>query len=236
MPLALAALPFALTFVAAAMHRYPYGLSARTSQYVAPIICLLAGLGGAAGLAAGPAGRWRRWGLMGGVGLLALVGTLRFGYDLSHPFKTPADQRIRSFAQWFWTELARDGELVCLNRDLGVTPDPRVWKLGATHTYLCYQRIYSPRHRAGAPADLARVSARRPLRCVVFNEFPEGKPPFDAWVAETSRRFTLRRVLPFPVSTFEARPGPTQNQVYLVYEFVPRVETSAAAGATGLKR
>ena len=37
--------PLPLTFIAAAMHAYPYGGSARTSLYMAPAICLLAGLG-----------------------------------------------------------------------------------------------------------------------------------------------------------------------------------------------
>jgi hypothetical protein len=38
--------PLAFTFVAAALEKYPYGGSARTSLYMAPAICLLAGLGG----------------------------------------------------------------------------------------------------------------------------------------------------------------------------------------------
>ena len=37
--------PFGLALAAAAIHRYPYGVSARTTQYAAPAICLLAGLG-----------------------------------------------------------------------------------------------------------------------------------------------------------------------------------------------
>lgn len=37
--------PLPLTFIAAALHAYPYGGSARTSLYMAPAICLLAGLG-----------------------------------------------------------------------------------------------------------------------------------------------------------------------------------------------
>ena len=36
---------FALGFAAAAVHRYPYGANSRLVQYLAPIICLLAGLG-----------------------------------------------------------------------------------------------------------------------------------------------------------------------------------------------
>src|SRR5262249_19722149 len=43
--------PLGVAFVAAALHRYPYGFSPRTMQYVAPTICLLTGLGAAAALA-----------------------------------------------------------------------------------------------------------------------------------------------------------------------------------------
>ncbi len=37
--------PLAASFVAACLHKYPYGGSARTTQYLAPSFCLLAGLG-----------------------------------------------------------------------------------------------------------------------------------------------------------------------------------------------
>ena len=37
--------PLLPTFIAAAMHRYPYGASARVSLYMAPAFCLLAGVG-----------------------------------------------------------------------------------------------------------------------------------------------------------------------------------------------
>src|SRR5439155_9489699 len=46
--LASALCPFALTLFAAALHRYPYGGSARVAQHLAPAICLLAGSGLAA--------------------------------------------------------------------------------------------------------------------------------------------------------------------------------------------
>ena len=42
------AAPLLPAFVAAALHRYPYGTSARISLYLAPAICLLAGQGLAA--------------------------------------------------------------------------------------------------------------------------------------------------------------------------------------------
>ena len=42
--------PLGPAFLASAMHRYPYGTSARIALYLAPAICLLAGQGLAAGL------------------------------------------------------------------------------------------------------------------------------------------------------------------------------------------
>ena len=44
-PRAACSTPFALGLVAASLGRYPYGGSARTMQYVAPAIILMAGLG-----------------------------------------------------------------------------------------------------------------------------------------------------------------------------------------------
>jgi hypothetical protein len=67
--------PFGFGLLAAAMHRYPYGTSGRLSQHVAPIVCLLAGLG-AATLIELPrwnlATRWK-W-AVAAFGLLATVG------------------------------------------------------------------------------------------------------------------------------------------------------------------
>lgn len=222
LPAALCLLPFALALAAAALHRYPYGVSARTSQYAVPMICLLAGTGLAYALGKIPSDLVRPRALGATAATLAMFGFAHLGYDLAHPYKTATDERDRAFARWFWTELPRGAELVCLRTDLGVVTDPKVWVDGANHGYLCYQRIYSPRHRLGAPPDLAKVSIAHPLRCVVFNEYPEAKPPFAAWLAGMTRDYQLFRVVPYTVSTVERKPGATSDQVYLVYEFVPK--------------
>jgi hypothetical protein len=222
---------------AAALHRYPYGISARTTQYAAPMICLLSGLGGAALLARIPSPGRRRGVLHAVATALAVVGLLRLGLDMVRPYKTATDERVRAFAHWFWTELSRDAELACVHRDLGVTFNPRHWSIEATDTYLCYQRIYSPRHRRKARPDLDRVSESHPLRVVLFNEIPEytSPPLFASWMAEMSTRYRLRDLRTYPVSTLEAKPGATWDQLYLVYEFVPKErapvpEASVAAG------
>ena len=214
--------PFGLALVAAALHRYPYGVHARTMQYAAPVTCLLAGLGAAVLLRLVGSPLMRRRLLYGLTAGLAALGVARLGSDLTHPYKFATDERARSFARWFWTELSRDGELACAGRDLGVVFEPKHWTEDATDTYLCYQKIFSPRHRSGAKLDLGKVSAARPLRCVFFNETPGDDPSFQAWFAEMLTRYDLSNLRTFPVSSIERKRGPTWDQLYVVYEFVPK--------------
>lgn len=213
--------PFPLAMVAAAAHRYPYGLSARTSQYAAPMICMLAGLGIAVGLAWLPDPKIRRRMLVAVAAGLVLLGAGRLGYDLICPYKTYTDQRDRDFARWFWTELSRNSELVCAHEDLNADFDPEHWSGRATDMYLCYQRIYSARHRKGLAPNLSAISDAHPLRVVLFNETPQGTPAFDAWFRAMASRYRLRNLDVYPVSSLEKRPGANWDQLYLIYEFVP---------------
>lgn len=89
--LALLLLPFALTFVAALLHKYPYGGSARVAQHLAPSICLLAGLGLSRLVR-------RRW---FGLALLALflLGLGNIVRDVRRPFKTLGDEQARRLIQ-----------------------------------------------------------------------------------------------------------------------------------------
>jgi hypothetical protein len=121
--------PFALALVAATMRKYPYGESARTMQYVAPMICLLAGQGVQHVLAwlqalrsgtedKQPNARWGGAACSAGIVALATIGAAGLCRDLVRPYKTRCDLRQREFARWFWTDFAATGELVCVNRDL----------------------------------------------------------------------------------------------------------------------
>ncbi len=221
-------MPFLLALVAATIHRYPYGVSARTTQYAAPAICLLTGLGTAFALSKirGDAvrGRW----LMGIVGALAVLGLARLGADMYQPYKTVTDARVRAFAQWFWSEQARGGVVVCAKNDLSLTFDPGHWTRDATDTYLSYQRIYSPRHAAGRRAELDEVSQNRPLRVVLFNEFAESTEAGKIWFASMLERYNFVRVVPYPVSSLERKIGPTWDEIYVVYEFTPKIPLSPA--------
>ena len=88
--------PFGIALLAAALRRYPYGVSARTSQYAAPMICLLSGLGLATALAALRSSVVRQRTILGLTIAFALLGTVRLGIDCVRPYKTYTDDRVRN--------------------------------------------------------------------------------------------------------------------------------------------
>jgi hypothetical protein len=220
--LAVVLAPFGLGLLAAVLGRYPYGGSARTMQYVAPAICLCAGLGLARLLATrSPAGRLRDRVRVASVLLLCLglgVGMREFVY----PYKTWRDQKARDFARWFWPAHERGAVVACARSDLGVSFDPVHWEIGRTAVYLCNRAIYSSRWRAHQTPDWRAVSAGEPLRCVFYNEDALGTPAFEAWERQMARQFERRRRI-----QFVAVPKTRLNDVwfedrYDIYEFVPR--------------
>jgi hypothetical protein len=93
--LALVALPFVLTLIAAALHRYPYGGSARIAQHLAPGICLLAGLGAGWLIELQPNRKLRCVGVWIIFSLLAVIGLAGIARDCLKRSKTPGDARAR---------------------------------------------------------------------------------------------------------------------------------------------
>jgi hypothetical protein len=216
--------PFGLGLLGAALHKYPYGVNTRTTLYLAPAICLMAGLGAATVSSWFRSAQWRLRGLKMGVVLLGMVAAISLVRDLTHPYKTGYDRQANEFARWFWTEMGRDAELVCLINDFKIVPFPD--PVGFTSAeYDCYQRMYSPRHRQGGAtldqATLDRVSARRPLRCVLQN-VPEGQydqAKLTRWLRRMQQDFELVDVRTFPVN---ADADTCYRRRYDVYEFRPR--------------
>jgi hypothetical protein len=207
-----------MTLAAAALKRYPYGVSARVSLYLVPATILLAGAG--TSWLCAQAGRLvasRR--LIAGLGcLLALLAACRLGNDLGHPYRTPWDRTAREFARWFWDEMSVDGEVVCVRSDLGIPFRPRRWAYDGADQYLCYQRIYSRRHRERQPPQWERVSEEHPLRCVLLSRAPEEIPGFRKWIEVHRDRYTLKQV-----QRYRATRGSVAEPAlfYVVCEFVP---------------
>lgn len=108
--------PFVLTLVAAALHRYPYGGSARVAQHLAPAICLLAAVGLGTLVQRLERRRERQQlGLAGVCGLLLLVGVAGLLRDLLHPYKTAADTISRELARNIVSAAAGETPIVLLN-------------------------------------------------------------------------------------------------------------------------
>jgi hypothetical protein len=220
--------PFALALGAAVLRRYPYGVEARQMQFLAPAICLLAGLGTAWLVHAIAWPRLRR-GLaslallvLAGFALTALVG------DIRQPYRFPYDHQTREFARRFWPEQARAAELACLCADFGV--DDRSSHHLRTALYLCNQWIYSPQRRDGGGPRWELISTRRPLRALLFNETSPENPEVVRWLSNMQRSFELHRTLRIDSAGDGAHLGKQDEQV-IVFEFVPRLGLPLVAPA-----
>ncbi len=184
--------PLGLNFVAAVLHRFPYGGHARMTLFLAPAFCTLIAVGLTVGLAwleghrrrvpslVVPHGTmsatavrltsraWKWNGCTIVLALLALLGAGSWLRDVTQPYKSGTTLRAREFAQWFWFEMAHQSELVSCETDLKTDLSPGKLNCGWSSLYFCNQRIYSPRHARGAKPDLDHVSVERPLRCVLY--------------------------------------------------------------------
>jgi 4-amino-4-deoxy-L-arabinose transferase-like glycosyltransferase len=238
-PLAVLCLaPLAWNFAAAAVHCYPYGGHPRLVLYMAPIFCLLTGLGAARLTAA--LGQ-RRWPASAPVScLLALLVVIGIGCsvrDFLKPYQAPWWVYNRDFARWFWSDKAIDAELVCLRNDFGRR---FYWPQEGDHlasVYFCNQRIYSARHVRREPAHLHQVSATRPLRCVRFRPTcttASDDAAFRAWLQGMQVRYQLVAEEKYPMSFCLDGQLACVNSVE-VYEFIPAAtqETDVPAPASG---
>jgi hypothetical protein len=218
--------PLAVTFVAAAMQRFPYGGHIRLNLYMAPWMCMLIGYGMTVLIALAVQRGWqaRPW-LNGALGLLALVGAATMVRDLAGPYKNISDQRVRAFAEWFWYNAEYDAEVACVKTDLGRVFSPDTFhELSFSAEYLCNQRIYSPRHAAREPIHWERLSATHPLRCVLYRApiFAFDETAFQTWLDEMQERFVLQSRESYPQVRLKST-GRIVGVDYLeIFHFVPR--------------
>ena len=163
--------PASLHFLAATMQKYPYGGHVKFSQYLAPMICCLTAVGLVQFL------DWRtRYGYSAKRGfalicaMLIAIGCGAITRDLANPYKTRSDDRARAFAKAFWVGTHFAEEVACLKSDMGLDfiPDQHRELSWSAH-YLCNRAIEVSRSSL-RPADDRRVSATRPLRCVLYRD------------------------------------------------------------------
>ena len=214
--------PFGLAIVAAAIRRYPYGgvadgSPARVMQYLAPSICLLTGLGFAIVVGCFRSRSEGGWVFRIGLVVLVAAGVVPLVAEAGHPFRSIHAQRARQFAREFWPTFESQAEPVCLRWDLGLG----AWDSTNLNVavYLCNQMIYAPRRHEAREPCLQRVSANRPLRCVLSLEDPADRPVRD-WLAAMKNRYRLRECRQVVVD-MAAQGAKPRSERYVVYEFVP---------------
>ncbi len=216
--------PLIPALAASALGRYPYGgpaphgSSARILQYLAPGFCLLIGVGADAilGRISSPAwrDRWLRVGLVG----LAIVGLVPIVAGVPHPYRAYQAKAARDFARRFWPEVEAGAEVASLRWDLGVAEWDSI-RLGIA-VALCDEAIESPSRRRGGP-DWGRVSATRPLRCVLEVAPEADSPAVVRWLTSMDGRYRLlgRRT---HLNNL-AEPGRKPDvERFEVFEFIPR--------------
>ena len=218
--------PAVLHFIAAALQKYPYGGHVKFSQYLAPMICCLAAVG------ISQLSEWRsRWSIPVGrslavtCGILAVIGLASIGRDLANPYKTRSDFRARAFAQSFWVGVHSAEEVVCLKSDLGLdfVPDQHRELSWSAH-YLCNQAIEVSRWHL-KPANFDRVSASRPLRCVLYRDarYQLDQDRLTSWLSDMQQKYELiaRESIPFPRMAKNERTLVTMEYVDS-FRFIPR--------------
>jgi hypothetical protein len=213
--------PFGMALVAAAMRRYPYGgpvahgSPARVMQYLAPGICLLAGLGAAALMALCHDPRLQRRAVCTALVFLTAVGVIPLIADAFHPYRAVHAQRAREFARRFWPEFVLDANPVCLRWDLGIGE----WDSTNLNVavYLCNQMIYSPDRRNPHERGSQIVSASHALRCVASLTDPADLR-VAAWLDAMKKRYELKGCWMLAVNMAESGSKPRIER-YSLYNF-----------------
>ena len=218
--------PASLHFLAAALQKYPYGGHVKFSQYLAPMICCLAAVGIVQLL------DWRtRFGYSARTGfawatiILAAIGCGDMARDLVSPFKTRSDERARALAQAFWPGTHFAEEVVCLKSDWGhdFVPDQHRELSWSAH-YYCNRAIEVSR-AALRPGDPSRVSADRPLRCVLYRDerYELDRSRLESWLAGMQEKYELlaRESIPLPRRAKDDRRLVTMEYIDS-FRFIPR--------------
>ncbi len=218
--------PVGLHFLAAALQKYPYGGHVKFSQYAAPMICCLIAVGIVQLL------DWRsRYGysmkhsFVWACSILLIIGLGGVARDLINPYKTRSDDRARAFARSFWLGTHFAEEVACLKSDWGQDFVPEQHReLSWSAHFLCNHAIEVGRSHLRS-ADLSRVTATRPLRCVLYRDarYELDQAKFESWLAEMRQQYELvaHESIPFPRLAKNDRRLVTMEYIDS-YKFVPR--------------
>jgi 4-amino-4-deoxy-L-arabinose transferase-like glycosyltransferase len=180
--LVLCLVPFGLTFLAALLHRYPYGGSARVAQHLAPAICLLAGVGLAAVLRKScPSELGQRRAVLVASALLILFAAGGMAFDVWHPYKTDGDIRTRSLIDGIVAGSGADAQIV-IQEPPGATGPTFEW----------YVRRHAERVAWNSRLDPERLdTTTQEIWCLHFARFPPASDGLAGQLAHSSHHWQL---------------------------------------------
>lgn len=171
--------PLPLMFVAAALHKYPYGGSARTTLHLAPSICLLAGAGLVALLRRFFTARTAAVGVrvFAATMVLLIVGTV--AADVAKPYKKASDAACRDTIRWLRDHSSRHDRWFVFGAFAPTEHAPNLLQWGGSAARLRYYlMLYGevPLHWA-PPADATLPDGRGRTWLIVYRDnkgaFPE---------------------------------------------------------------
>ena len=124
--------PLVLTFIAAAVKRYPYGTSARVSLYMGPAFCLLGGVGLRSVLGRMLRGRSVQGGFRIAAVVLASVAMAGIVRDVVQPYKKLSCQINRSAMRWLSEQTGPADRWVIYNALIDVPHSPNLRRWGGS--------------------------------------------------------------------------------------------------------
>lgn len=152
--------PLVFNFIAAAAEKYPYGGTVRTSMFMAPAFCLLAGLGLAALLHRYVAAPHRRGALRVAAAVFVVIAIGSAVRDLIEPFKKQANAEARRVVTALGQEVRPDDRFIIFNAidpDVRYAPFIAPWRGdGAQLIYYLTRFVAAPLEWSPPPESLAR--------------------------------------------------------------------------------
>jgi hypothetical protein len=198
--LVLCAAPFALSFVAALLHRYPYGGSCRLTQYLAPAVGLTAGAGAAALIERLRSAATRRRWVIGTCAAFLLVGLVGMGKDVVKPYRDVETRWMCDVMRSLRAEAGPDVPVVVMN------PVENFDALLHWHLGLMGERV-----SWGGQVDWDKAASRGEFYCLLLrhemlrspDQLPrapgqvpaEVYPPLAAWLQQSGRPWALKKAI-----------------------------------------
>jgi hypothetical protein len=198
--------PLPLMFFAAALYKYPYGGSARTTLHLAAPVCLLAGEGMIALL-----GRWlspRRTVLAvrAVAALMAAMAAIGAVKDLATPYKKISDARNRDMVRWLADRSGAEDQWAVFGRFGPCDHAPDLYHWGGSAARMRYYLLLQARRPVRWAPDAGALDPSGPGKIwfVVYWDnniaFPEAQ--WEVYRSELVDRLGIPKVHSF---SFDAR-------------------------------